>query len=78
MTESFRGLYFDTVVFDVDALRLVCAMAGVDKIVLGIDYPFPIGDFEPMHIVNALPLTDAERAAIAGGTAMRLFNIEAA
>jgi aminocarboxymuconate-semialdehyde decarboxylase len=77
-TESFRRLYFDTVVFDVDALRLVCGMAGVDKIVLGTDYPFPIGDFEPMHIVNALPLTDAERAAIAGSTAMRLFNIEAA
>ena len=77
-TESFRRLYFDTVVFDVDALRLVCAMAGVDKIVLGTDYPFPIGDFEPMHIVNALPLTDAERAAIAGSTAMRLFDIEAA
>ena len=40
--------------FDVDALRLVYAMAGADKI------------------------ADAEWAAIAGGTAMRLFNIEAA
>jgi aminocarboxymuconate-semialdehyde decarboxylase len=66
------------VVFDVDALRLVCGMAGVDKIVLGTDYPFPIGDFEPMNIVNALHLTDAERAAIAGSTAMRLFDIAAA
>jgi aminocarboxymuconate-semialdehyde decarboxylase len=64
--------------FDVNALRLVCAMAGVDKIVLGTDYPFPIGDFEPMNIVDALSLTDAERTSIAAGTAMRLFNIEAA
>jgi aminocarboxymuconate-semialdehyde decarboxylase len=76
-TESFRRLYFDTVVFDVNALRLVCTMAGVEKVVLGTDYPFPIGDFEPMTIVNALYLTDDECAAIAGATAMRLFNIEA-
>jgi aminocarboxymuconate-semialdehyde decarboxylase len=76
-TASFRRLYFDTVVFDVNALRLVCAMAGVDKIVLGTDYPFPIGDFEPMNIVNALYLTDDERAGIAASTAMRLFDIEA-
>jgi aminocarboxymuconate-semialdehyde decarboxylase len=76
-TQSFRRLYFDTVVFDVNALRLVCAMAGVDKIMLGTDYPFPIGDFEPMNIVNALYLTDTERAAIAATTAMRLFGIKA-
>jgi hypothetical protein len=31
-----------------------------------------------LFIVNALSLTDAGRAATAGGTAMRLFNIEAA
>ena len=74
-TASFKRLYFDTVVFDVNALRLVCAMAGVDKVVLGTDYPFPIGDFEPMNIVNALILSDEERAGIAGNTAMRLFNI---
>jgi aminocarboxymuconate-semialdehyde decarboxylase len=77
-TESFRRLYFDTVVFDVNALRLVCAMAGVEKVVLGTDYPFPIGDFEPMAIVDALYLADGECAAIAGATATRLFNIEAA
>jgi aminocarboxymuconate-semialdehyde decarboxylase len=75
-TQSFKQLYFDTVVFDVNALRLVCAMAGVDKVVLGTDYPFPIGDFEPMNIVNALILSDEERAGIAGNTAMRLFNIK--
>jgi aminocarboxymuconate-semialdehyde decarboxylase len=76
-TESFGRLYFDTVVFDVNVLRLVCAMAGIEKVVLGTDYPFPIGHFEPMTIVNALYLTDDERAAIAGATATRLFNIEA-
>ncbi len=74
-TESFKRLYFDTVVFNVNALRLVVAMAGIDKVVLGTDYPFPIGDWEPITILDGLYLTDPERAAIAGKTAAALFNI---
>ena len=76
-TASFQRLYFDTVVFNVNALRLVIAMAGVDKVVLGTDYPFPIGDWEPIQILDGLYLTDAERAAIAGNTAAELFKIAA-
>jgi aminocarboxymuconate-semialdehyde decarboxylase len=77
-TESFKQLYFDTVVFDVNALRLVIAMAGVDKVMLGTDYPFPIGDWEPTAIVEGLYVTDPERDAIAGKTAAALFKIEEA
>lgn len=77
-TESFRRLYFDTVVFDPEALRFLCAMAGTGKVVLGTDYPFPICDWEPLKIVAALSLGAAERDAIAGDTAVRLFNIKPA
>lgn len=31
--------------------------------------------FEPLKVVEALNLSSAERDAIAGGTAARLFNI---
>ena len=47
-TESFARLYFDTVVFDVETAASLCAMAGIGKVVLGTDYPFPICDCEPM------------------------------
>ncbi len=74
-TESFRRVYLDTVVFDGNALRLAIAIAGFDKVVLGTDYPFPIGDFEPISILDGLYLNDNERAAIAGHTAADLFKI---
>jgi aminocarboxymuconate-semialdehyde decarboxylase len=74
-TESFKQLYFDTVVFNANALRLVVAMAGYEKVMLGTDYPFPIGDFEPIAILDGLYLNDTERGAIAGDTAVSLFNI---
>src|SRR5262249_6766129 len=51
---SFRRLYFDTVLFDPRALRFLCEVAGVEKVVLGSDYPFPIGDLEPTKIVDQM------------------------
>jgi aminocarboxymuconate-semialdehyde decarboxylase len=54
----------------------VIATAGVDKVVLGTDYPFPIGDWEPTAIVEGLYVTDPERDAIGGNTAAALFRIK--
>ena len=52
--ESFRRLYFDTVLFETRALRFLCDVAGTEKVVLGSDYPFPIGDMEPVKIVDGV------------------------
>ena len=72
---AFQALYFDTVVFEAQALRYLCDVAGADKVMLGSDHPFPIGDPAPVRVVDETPLSAAERAAILGGTAARLFNI---
>lgn len=75
-SDSFRRLYFDTVLFDPRALRFLADVAGTDKVVLGSDHPFPIGDPEPVKIVDAAGFTGAEREAIVGGTSARLFHID--
>jgi aminocarboxymuconate-semialdehyde decarboxylase len=76
--DGFRRLYFDTVLFEPQALRFLCDVAGSDRVVLGSDYPFPIGDPEPVRVVNDTPLTEAERRAILGETAGRIFHIDCA
>jgi len=73
--DGFRRLYFDTVLFEPQALRFLCDVAGADRVVLGSDYPFPIGDPEPARVVDDTPLTEAERRAILGETAARIFHI---
>jgi aminocarboxymuconate-semialdehyde decarboxylase len=75
---GFARLYFDTVLFEPRALRFLCDVAGADKVMLGSDYPFGIGDPEPVRIVDDTPLTAAEREAILGGTAARIFHIDCA
>jgi aminocarboxymuconate-semialdehyde decarboxylase len=76
--ESFGYLYFDTVVFDRPALALLLARAGADKIMLGSDYPFPIGDPEPRRVIEESGLSAGDEALILGGTAVRLFGEPAA
>jgi aminocarboxymuconate-semialdehyde decarboxylase len=73
--DGFRRLYFDTVLFEARALRFLCDLAGAEKVVLGSDHPFPIGDAEPLKIVEETPLEPAERHLILGETAAHLFHI---
>lgn len=72
--ESFARLYFDTVVFDPPALRLLLARAGASRLLLGSDYPFPIGDPEPRRVVEEAGLAAGDEALILGETATRLFR----
>ena len=71
--ESFAQLYFDSVVFDHDALKFLIGKVGSDRVLLGSDYPFPIGDLAPRDIVQQADLDEAERVLIDGENARRLF-----
>ena len=76
--EGFRRLYFDTVLFDPDTLRFLVGQVGGDKVMLGSDYPFPIGDPAPVDIVRAARLGEIDTRRILGETAARLFRLDAA
>ncbi len=71
-----REFYYDTVNFDVNALKLAIEFAGADHILAGSDYPHQIGSIPSMlDAIGKLPITDAERAGILGGNAARLLSI---
>lgn len=73
-----RRLYFDTVVFTEHQLEYLAGLYGSDRIVLGTDYPFDMGMYDPVGFVEgAAALTDADKEAIVGGNAARLLGIEA-
>jgi aminocarboxymuconate-semialdehyde decarboxylase len=45
--EAFSELYFDTVTHDLHQLKLLCELAGADKVVCGSDYPFDMAESDP-------------------------------
>jgi aminocarboxymuconate-semialdehyde decarboxylase len=73
---SFERLYFDTVLFEIPALKFLCEVAGPKKVVLGTDHPFPLGDADPVKTVGQIGLGDDDKKAVLGGTAAKLFRID--
>jgi aminocarboxymuconate-semialdehyde decarboxylase len=72
--ESFAKLYFDSVVFDPPTLEFLVSKAGAGRVLLGSDYPFPIGDLTPREVVERAELKDGDRTGILGGIAAELFS----
>ena len=65
----------DTVVFDHRTLRYLIDVMGADRVMLGSDYPYPLGERPAGSIVrdNEL-LTDSERDALLGGNALTFLG----
>jgi aminocarboxymuconate-semialdehyde decarboxylase len=71
--------YVDSVVFAPAALRLLVDTLGADRILLGSDYPYPLGERPVGTVVRESTwLTDAQRALILGGNAVAFLGDRAA
>jgi aminocarboxymuconate-semialdehyde decarboxylase len=75
--ETFRRLYWDTALSWSDAeLRMLRDVVGIDRVVFGTDYPYLRRDLAVSsrdHIEASQELTEGERAAVLGGTAISLI-----
>lgn len=71
-----RQLYFDTMVFDPEDLASLIARYGADHVLLGSDYPYDMGEDDPVGLVGRVEGLDAEdRARVLGGNAARLLRL---
>jgi aminocarboxymuconate-semialdehyde decarboxylase len=67
--------YLDSLVHDADALRSLIRLVGHERIALGTDYPFPLGEAEPGQLIESLPeLTLEARNRMLGGTALEFLG----
>ena len=72
-----KRFYYDGVNFDPAAIRLAIAFAGVGQILAGSDYPHMIGSIGKMKAIpEEAHLSAADRTAILGGNAARLFGVD--
>ncbi|MDX3907786.1 MAG: amidohydrolase family protein [Pigmentiphaga sp.] len=77
-SEYVKRFYVDSAVFDPGALRLLVDVMGTDRIMLGSDYPFPLGEQSIGKLVAEQPgLSDADRRAICAGNAVEFFGLQA-
>ncbi|HET9262867.1 MAG TPA: amidohydrolase family protein [Vicinamibacterales bacterium] len=75
-SEYLREFHYDTVNFNLAAMRLALDFAGPDRILAGSDYPHQIGSIALMlDTIRALDAEDSVRKGILGGNAIRLMAL---
>lgn len=69
--------YVDSAVFDERALTMLVDVMGSQRVMLGSDYPFPLGEQHIGALVaNTTSLDDTARQCILAGNAQAFFGIE--
>ena len=75
-SEYFKLLYFDTITHSVPVLEFLAKNVGIEKVLLGSDYPFDMADPDPVATVNRMKrVTAADKKKILGKTAAKLLGI---
>jgi aminocarboxymuconate-semialdehyde decarboxylase len=68
--------YYDSITFDSTSLSFLIHRVGAERVLLGSDFPFGMGDPEYLsHLEGIEGLKKTEREAIMGDTAVRLLHI---
>ncbi len=74
--DHLTRLFFDSIVHDDEALRFLVRTVGADRIAMGSDYPFPLGENPAGALVRGASwLSDHERARILAGTAIEFLGL---
>ncbi len=75
-TSYLKKFFFDTIAFDLEILRNLIDKFGAAQVLLGTDYPFDMGEEDPVGLIDSVPrLKPAEKELIMGRTAARLLKI---
>lgn len=71
----FDRFYVDSLTHDADALRTLLRLHGAERVALGSDYPFPLGEVRPGSLIASMTeLDELTRARLLHGTALEFLN----
>jgi aminocarboxymuconate-semialdehyde decarboxylase len=72
--------WLDSLVHDAEMLRYLVRLVGARRVVLGSDYPFPLGEAEPGALIRAEGRELGEEAVrgLLGGNALEFLGLDGA
>jgi aminocarboxymuconate-semialdehyde decarboxylase len=75
--EYLGKFYVDSLVHDEQVLKYLIELVGAEKVALGSDYPFPLGEHEPGKLIESIPdFSDQTKARLLGGTAFEWLALK--
>jgi aminocarboxymuconate-semialdehyde decarboxylase len=73
-SSALRRIWFDSVVHDPVQLRQLAERVGADRIVIGTDYPFDMGHYNPSGLLA--DFSPEQQRMILGGNAASLLGMD--
>jgi aminocarboxymuconate-semialdehyde decarboxylase len=73
--EYLGRFYVDSLVHSPEALDLVVRLLGEDRVVLGSDYPFPLGEDRPGELIHAMPYSPGLKEKLLSANALEWLGL---
>ena len=74
--EYLKKIYLDSLVHDPAQLRFIVDMFGAERIALGSDYPFPLGEAHPGALIRSCGFDEATTAKLLHASALELLGVQ--
>lgn len=68
-----RNYYFDTILHDPVRTRLLIDLVGIERVMLGSDYPYDMADHDPCQTALALGLSESDFSKLVEENTRRVF-----
>jgi aminocarboxymuconate-semialdehyde decarboxylase len=68
--------WIDSLVHDPVILQYLVDLVGADKVALGTDYPFPLGELEPGSLIRGMAWPDARKEMLLSGAALGWLGMQ--
>jgi aminocarboxymuconate-semialdehyde decarboxylase len=69
-------IYFDSLVHEPTKLDYLVKLVGADQVMLGTDYPFPLGELEPGTLIDSMPYDDSIKQMLLNGAALNWLDLD--
>jgi aminocarboxymuconate-semialdehyde decarboxylase len=69
--------YLDTLVHDPQMLDFLVKLMGPERLALGTDYPFPLGELEPGKLIASMPYAESVKERLLSGSALEWLGLDA-
>jgi aminocarboxymuconate-semialdehyde decarboxylase len=67
--------YVDSLVHDIEALKILLKLFGPQRVALGSDYPFPLGEAKSGELIESTEFSAEEKAQLLSGSAREFLKL---
>jgi aminocarboxymuconate-semialdehyde decarboxylase len=72
-SDFLRSFYYDTCVYDPAVMKVLIERVGIDRLVMGSDYP--VGEKDPVGFLERCGMSGPDLSKVAGGNAARILGL---